>query len=221
VARQRRFSPACRRRPARLVDAVAAYADDFLAGFTLPDSPAFDEWQLFQRESLRQLYGQVLEQLVSGYRSRSAWDEAIPYARRWVALDPLYEPAHRALMRLYAWAGQQAAAVRQYQECARILDAELGIEPKQETGALYAAIRTRQLAPPAHASHPEAEPSTPAGLAPGERFVPDELLAAGGQGEVYRGVDRLTGQTVAIKRIKADMAVRRAVSRKRASPVSR
>ena len=64
-------------RLAHLEAAVELYADDFLAGFTLPDSPAFDEWQFFQRESLRQLYGQVLEQLVQAYRGQQAWDAAI------------------------------------------------------------------------------------------------------------------------------------------------
>ena len=135
-------------RLAHLNAAVELYTDDFLAGFTLPDSPAFDEWQFFQRESLRQLYGQVLEQLVQAYRSQQAWDQAIAYARRWLALDQLHEPAHRMLMRLYAWAGQQAAALRQYQECARVLEAELGAAPEDETTALYEAIRTRQLAAP-------------------------------------------------------------------------
>src|SRR5207249_652564 len=43
---------------AHLTAAVELYSEDFLAGFTLPDSPTFDEWQFFQRESLRQLYGQ-------------------------------------------------------------------------------------------------------------------------------------------------------------------
>ncbi|MBC8075933.1 MAG: AAA family ATPase, partial [Chloroflexales bacterium] len=140
--------------PARLAHlnaAVALYTGDFLAGFTLPDGPAFDEWQFFQRESLRQLYGQVLEQLVQAYRTQQNWEEAIAYARRWLALDGLYEPAHRMLMRLYAWAGQHAAALRQYQECTRLLGAELGAVPEDETTALYEAIRTRQLGPAATA----------------------------------------------------------------------
>jgi DNA-binding SARP family transcriptional activator/pimeloyl-ACP methyl ester carboxylesterase len=178
-------------RIARLVDAAALYQDDFLAGFTLPDSPAFDEWQFFVRESLRQLYGQLLEQLVAAYRSQSAWDEAIPYARRWVALDGLHEPAHRALMRLYAWAGQQAAALRQYQECARLLEVELGVEPEDETTALYEAIRARQLAAPTNVAHPGALPDTLP-----RRYATEGLPAAGGQGEVDRGRDRLTGKIV-------------------------
>ena len=55
-------------------------------------------------------------------------------------------------MQLYAWAGQTAAAVRQYHECVRVLDAELGTAPEAETTALYEAIRTRQSAPPAQAA---------------------------------------------------------------------
>src|SRR4051812_5266329 len=135
-------------RLAYLNAAVELYPDDFLAGFTLPDSPAFDEWQFFQRESLHQLYGQALEQLVQAHQSTSAYGDAIRYARRWVALDVLHEAAHRTLMRLYAFAGQHAAAARQYQECVRVLEAELGAEPEQETTALYELIRTRQLTPP-------------------------------------------------------------------------
>jgi DNA-binding SARP family transcriptional activator len=121
AAAQDVFAP---QRLAHLNTAVELYTDDFLAGFTLADSSAFDEWQFFVRESLRQLYGQLLEQLVQAYRGQQAWHEAIAYARRWLALDGLHEPAHRMLMRLYAWAGQQAAALRQYQECARILEAD-------------------------------------------------------------------------------------------------
>ena len=40
------------------------------------------------------------------------------------------------------------AAARQYQECVRVLEAELGAEPEQETTALYELIRTRQMTPP-------------------------------------------------------------------------
>src|SRR6185437_13348523 len=47
-----------------LTEAAALYRDDFLAGFALRDSPGFDDWQLFQAESLRRDFSQVLERLV-------------------------------------------------------------------------------------------------------------------------------------------------------------
>src|SRR6266508_1648528 len=191
-----------------LSTAVELYSEDFLAGFTLPDSPTFDEWQFFQRESLRQLYGQVLEQLVQAYRGQQAWNQAIAYARRWLALDGLHEPAHRMLMRLYAWAGQQAAALRQYQECARILAAELGAAPEEETTALYEAIRARQPAPLEATDREPGPASELSETEPYKRYVPEERLAEGGQGEVYRGRDQLTGQIVAIKWLKTELADR-------------
>ncbi|MBI4790322.1 MAG: AAA family ATPase [Chloroflexi bacterium] len=126
-----------------LTRAAALYADDFLCGFTLCDSPAFDEWQSLQTETLwRQLAG-ALEQLARQHSAQREYDLAITYARRWLALDPLDEPAHRHLMQLYASTGQRAAALRQYQECVRILHDELGVAPLEETTRLYDAIKAR------------------------------------------------------------------------------
>jgi len=127
-----------------LRDAVDLYCDGFLAGFTLPDAPGFDEWQFFESEGLRDQVADALQRLARWYDSQEEWDEAIPYARRWLALDPLHEPAHRELMRLYAQSGQQAAALRQYQECERLLGKELAVAPAPETTALLEAIRARQ-----------------------------------------------------------------------------
>jgi DNA-binding SARP family transcriptional activator/pimeloyl-ACP methyl ester carboxylesterase len=133
----------------QLAEAATLYRDDFLAGFSLPGCPAFDEWQFFQRENLRQLFAGVAQQLAQAWASEGDYETAILHARRWVALDPLHEPAQRQLMRLYARAGQPAAALRQYQECARSLQAELGVQPQPETTELFESIRhSRALAAP-------------------------------------------------------------------------
>lgn len=127
-----------------LSEAVALYHDDFLAGFTLRDSSAFDDWQFFQSEELRRELADALERLVKCHSAAGEVDAAITHARRWLALDPMHEPAHRQLMSLYACAGQRAAALRQYQECARILDEELGVPPLEETTQLYEAIKEQR-----------------------------------------------------------------------------
>lgn len=137
----------------RLTEAAELYTDDFLAGFTLPDSPAFDEWQFFQTEGLRQSLDEVLECLVGLHQGRGEVEHAISHARRRVTLDPLHEPAHRELMQLYAWADQRAAALRQYEECVRILAEEFGAPPEEETQELYEAIQMRRL-PAAPDRHP-------------------------------------------------------------------
>jgi predicted ATPase/DNA-binding SARP family transcriptional activator len=126
-----------------LEEAVELYCDDFMAGFTLRDSPDFDEWQFFEREALRDELAGTLERLMRWHSSQREYDRAIAYARRWLALDPLHEPVHGHLMELYAQAGQRAAVVRQYQECVQILEAELGAPPAKTTTALYEQLQTK------------------------------------------------------------------------------
>ena len=127
-----------------LSKAVELYRDDFLAGFTLRDSPGFDDWQFFQAESLRRELGGALEKLTRCHANQGDFEEAINYARRWLALDPIHEPAHRELMWLYYWASQRSAALRQYDQCVSTLKQELGVDPEPETRALYQAIREKR-----------------------------------------------------------------------------
>lgn len=142
---------------------------EFLAGFTLPDSLAFDEWQFFQTEGLRDRLASVLQRLVSWHSAQgeTQYEQAIAFARRWLALDPLHEPAQRRLMTLYARAGRRSAALRQYRSCMRVLEEELGVPPSEETSALYQRIRAERARPeekeiaipPRAASRPAAVPA--------------------------------------------------------------
>ena len=162
VEARRLLAPPGRGQPPPLADleaGVALATADFMAGFSLEDCPEFDEWQFFQQTEWRQMLAQALVQLVEAYQANGEWEPAIAAARRWLALDPLHEPAHRHLMSLYALAGQQAAALRQYEQAMALLDEELGVEPEEETTALYEAIRTRQLGPAADG--PQTGPALP------------------------------------------------------------
>jgi len=141
---------------AALAAAVRVYNDDFMSGFSLAESPAFDEWQFFLREELRRQLAGALQALIAWHAAIHSYDTALSYARRWLQLDPLHEPAHRELMRLYAWSGRHAAVLRQYEECARLLDDELGAQPKAETTELYAEIKARRLESPVQLAMPPA-----------------------------------------------------------------
>ncbi len=131
-----------------LAKAVALYQGDFLAGFSLRDSPNFDDWQFYQADSVRRDLAGALERLVYCHSSQGNFDPAIAYARRWLSLDRLHEPAHRQLMQLYAWAGQRAAALHQYRECVQVLEQELGVAPLEPTPRLYQSIKENSAPPP-------------------------------------------------------------------------
>ncbi len=128
--------------------AVELYGGDFMEGFSLDDSASFDEWQFYQTQALRDAVTGALARMVAWLSDQGerSYEQAITYARRWLALDPLHEPAHRRLMALYAKAGQRGAALRQYRACVRLLADELGTEPGEETTALYERIRSMTIA---------------------------------------------------------------------------
>ena len=134
--------PTCLR---RLGEAAALDRGGFLAGFSLRDSEPFDEWQTAETEAHRRDLASVLERLARGHAAAGAWEPAVGAARRWLMLDPLHEPAHRALMEILARAGEPAAAIAQYRECIRILDRELGVSPLAETAELADAIRAGRI----------------------------------------------------------------------------
>ena len=144
-----------------LTQAVACYGSAFMVGFTLPDSPAFDEWQFYQRERFQEALLTALDRLALFYTTQADWPKAIDYARRRLALDPLHEPAHQRLMQLYTWAGRRTAALRQYRECARLLAAEIDTAPTAETEQLLQAIQAHRLAPPPVQNPAPAPPATP------------------------------------------------------------
>lgn len=124
-----------------LRQAMELYKGDFLDGLYVPQAPEFEEWQLLERERLRQLALQGLYYL-SLYEARQGnYAVAINYTNRLLALDPWREEAHRQLMRLLAWSGQRSAALSQYEVCRQVLADELGVEPEAETISLYEQIQ--------------------------------------------------------------------------------
>ena len=131
---------------AALSTAVGLHRDDLLAGFGLRDSVAFDNWQQSSAAVLQRELATALARLAAALAAAGRYDDAIPHARRRLLLDPLDEPAHRRLIELLAAVGRRAEALRQYRECVRLLDRELGVRPLPETTELYQAVNQGRLA---------------------------------------------------------------------------
>jgi DNA-binding SARP family transcriptional activator/predicted ATPase len=119
--------------------AAALYRGELLSGFSLVEEP-FEQWLAAERRRLQERAVQALSELVDRYARADQFERGIAIAERLLVLDPLLEWAHSALMRLYSRAGRREAALRQYQECARILSRELGIAPAEETRRLAQEI---------------------------------------------------------------------------------
>jgi len=97
----------------------------------------YDEWVLQERERLNLLYLRCLGRLMRFYRRQENWAKGILYGQKILLVDPLQEQVHRELMQLHLKNGQRSLALHQYEFCRQVLNDDLGIEPMEETQAIY------------------------------------------------------------------------------------
>jgi DNA-binding SARP family transcriptional activator len=129
---------------ASLTDALALYHGEFMDGMYLDGCPEFETWLVTQQEIWRQRLARLLNAVIAAQSAAGAYQQALDYAGRLLALDPWREEAHRQVMLLLALTGQRSAALAQFESCRRLLQAELGVEPSRQTCELYERIRAGQ-----------------------------------------------------------------------------
>jgi ABC-type oligopeptide transport system substrate-binding subunit/DNA-binding SARP family transcriptional activator len=140
--------------------AAALYQGDFLSNFDLPDCLEFEEWVARRRAQIREQILEALDTLVTHWTRHGAYERALRYAQRLLALEPLWENSHRRMMTLLALTGQRSAAMLQYERCRHLLATELGLEPLEETTALYRTIQRSGLSDSVDEAQPPTHPST-------------------------------------------------------------
>jgi predicted ATPase/DNA-binding SARP family transcriptional activator len=152
-------SPADPERIRWLIQAVERYQGTLLPGY-------YDDWIGREQQRLGDQLMGALRRLSVLLEQGGEPERAIQYAQRAAALDPLHEEARRELMRLYAAAGQNAAALREFQDLERLLSDELRAAPSPTTRALAEQIRSTAAVPVGAAPRAGPEPLRPPPLAP-------------------------------------------------------
>ena len=168
--------------PEALARAAGLYRGELLDGLALDEAP-FEEWVLGERERLRELALEALARLLAHQRKTGATEAAVQTALRLLALDPLQEAVHRALMRLYAESNRRGSALRQYQQCVNALHRELGIEPEAETKVLYQEILRQRVS----------------------RVIPESAAPVRVPGHVPVSAVPLTGRTAELERLRDEL----------------
>ena len=120
---------------------VALYRGEFMAGFSISANLPFELWLLTKQEGYRRQTLEILGRLGDFYEETGDFARAAGCARRLVTLEPWRESSHRLLMRNLAQAGQERAALAQYERCRQLIAEDLGIEPSKKMRRLYERIR--------------------------------------------------------------------------------
>lgn len=118
-----------------LQSAALVYKGDLLEG-------CYQDWCLYERERLQNIYLGVLYKLMNYCEGHSEYEEGQLYGSLILKYDRASERTHRRLMQMQYMAGDRTAALRQYDRCVLALDRDLGVKPDKRTVALYEEIRS-------------------------------------------------------------------------------
>ncbi len=120
--------------PATCMAAITLYG-----GELLPED-RYEEWAVRRREELHARYVALVRRLAELCQAQGDLAGTIAALERLIAAEPTDEPAHVALMRLYAATGRRTQALRLYNQFRETLQRELEVEPEAATQRLYEDI---------------------------------------------------------------------------------
>lgn len=121
-----------------VADATQLYQGDLLDGW-------YQDWCLYERERLQNIYLALLNKLMDYCEETQAYEQGLAHGAQILRYDRAREQTHRGMMRLYFLAGDRTAALRQYQRCVEILEEELAVPPTDLTLSLQEQLKRNCL----------------------------------------------------------------------------
>lgn len=156
---------------------VALYHGPFLGGTALGGTRELEGWVDGVQSRVSRLHRDARLAALDDALAAGNLDTALQLARGWVALEPMDDEAQHRLIELLAATGDRIGALRQYDRYEALVQAELELEPLEETQALIERIRegeagqrsagTGVVAPAPIDSAPAAPPPSTSPFPPG------------------------------------------------------
>ncbi len=173
--------------------AADLYAGSFLDGLNVADA-AFEDWL---RETRSDLHARATR-VFSSLSERLPPEECVAMTERLVAIDPLREASHLALMQAHRTLGQTALAIRQYETCRLLLKRELQAEPGEELQEFRRSLdgtpQERRSPAPDHSISIAVMPFANMSGDPGQQYVSDGITE-----DILTELSRFRGLSVAAR----------------------
>jgi DNA-binding SARP family transcriptional activator len=166
---------------AALETAAGWFRGPFLEGLELASCHRFTAWCVAQREELRAAHVALLQALAARLRHDPL--QGLRAARALLALDPLAESSHLAVVQLLIDLGRPHEALEQYERCRRLLEAELHTRPSAELEALRIGLGAAPATPAPAPAAPRAAVGLPLVGREAECVALDQALAAARAGQ--------------------------------------
>lgn len=140
-----------------LDSALGLCRGDVLERLELAHCSRFDGWLALERKAFHDEHVLVLTRIAEAELARGSTEAAARHAAALVEVDPLSEPAHQLAILARLAAGDELAALRQYDDLARMLGTELNTKPSAASSRLVEGLpRADPLVTTAHILSPSA-----------------------------------------------------------------
>jgi DNA-binding SARP family transcriptional activator len=116
--------------------AIEMYKSDFLEDLW------HEEWTIPIREELQEKYITALNFVSNNQIENKQFEQAIESLRQILSKDDCWEEAHRKLMFCYVECGKIDRAIRQFQECEKVLKQKLEVAPSKATIELFKNLKS-------------------------------------------------------------------------------
>ncbi|MHA6250491.1 BTAD domain-containing putative transcriptional regulator [Oceanobacillus sp. CAU 1775] len=110
------------------------YQADYLAELQ------YTSWIETERKRLQQIFIRGAEKLAQIHVRLQQFNQCINWCERILELDNTWEEAYRLLMYCYYQNNNRPQAMKWYDQCCKVLEEELGIEPMEPTTEMYEMI---------------------------------------------------------------------------------
>ncbi|MDZ4169847.1 MAG: BTAD domain-containing putative transcriptional regulator [Coriobacteriia bacterium] len=120
---------------------ATVYRGDLLPG------DIYDDWFAPLRDHYRLQFVDAMTRAAELLLERDDPCEALVYARRALAADPLREDVYQLALRCHISAGQRSGAIETFLQCRGRLSEDLGLDPSSQTMALYQEILVMEDSP--------------------------------------------------------------------------
>ncbi len=120
------------------------YRGEFLKGFSVKDEAMFSHWLENQRTLFESQYISVLYKEVEKAIKQKDFHMGEKISKEIIEQDPYDERAYRLLMNVYDEFSLPNKGLEVFQNLARFLEEELGVEPSEDTRRLYRRMQKEQ-----------------------------------------------------------------------------
>jgi DNA-binding SARP family transcriptional activator len=167
------------------LEGLAVYRGDLLATVLLPASTeAVGELLRAERERLRDIAIKTGLDLIAEFEDKGEPEQIGFVARKILSTDPTNEPAHRAVMRVHARAGDRPSVLRQYDDYREALR-EYGLDPSADITAIRDEAKGKRAQ---RSSDPAAQPESPEPETAARTENPTQQRGRPGLGKLLLGV---------------------------------